>query len=539
MSTGVCNLGSLNLTQFISYNDKIPTFDYNKFEDRIYYAVRYLDEINNISEVPSHEYKQSMIEKRRIGLGVMGLGSLHFILGIPYGSDESIELVDKIYKIKAQTEILASSLLGKEKGSFVLFDKNKYFNSYWWKNLEIDSNIKKVVENLGEMRNSHRSMNAPNGNSSIYANVVSGGIEPVFSKEYYRYSIVSGDELNEFNSKYIIPNVLKGELFETNEFKFKKMGDEKILEGEINGIIYQIDKNRGLTKRTLIEDYGWKIAKTLYNEDELNDSNRFKSTFDMDVNDHISILKVISKWTDQSNSKTINLKSDYSFEDFKNVYLDAYKSNIKGVTTYREGTMTAVLQKKEDIKEYQNDLDKLIEESNGHVLKDEVKLPSEYYSKGYIIRDRNKKKWYINIAFADSKYKKPFALFINTNARESNEVTDELIEKIECLCKEKGVDIKLIEKQKEKYKGQTNVVKIARAIGMALRHNIPIIEIVNVLDNYTVEISSLLFHLGKLLAKFIKNGTKIKHETCPICGKESIIYQESCKMCSSCAWSKC
>jgi len=105
------------------------------------------------------------------------------------------------------------------------------------------------------MRNSHHSANAPTGNSGIYANVISGGIEPVFAKEYYRYVIVNPDEIIELKKQGLdIPD--KNNMVETSVFKFKKLGNETILEGTFNDIEYQIDGNRGLTKKVLVEDYG-------------------------------------------------------------------------------------------------------------------------------------------------------------------------------------------------------------------------------------------------------------------------------------------
>jgi len=101
MSTGVCNLGSVNLTQFVESEE----FLFEKFRETVRWSVRFLDNINDISGAPLPEYKESMVTKRRIGLGTMGLGSLHFMLGIRYGSPESLYLVDKIYRMKAETEI--------------------------------------------------------------------------------------------------------------------------------------------------------------------------------------------------------------------------------------------------------------------------------------------------------------------------------------------------------------------------------------------------------------------------------------------------
>jgi len=209
MSTGVCNLGSINLVKFC---DKEGNFNFTKFIDTITIAIRFLDNINDISNVPLPEYKKSMIEKRRVGLGVMGLGSLHYMMCIKYGSEESLRMVRDIYKIKAETELLTSALLGEEKGSFELFESKEYFNSHWWKNLEISKDIKMLIETIGQMRNSCHSANAPNGNTSIFAGVVSGGIEPVYKRDYTRWVIVTDSVKKKLIDKgFKIPDVMAGE----------------------------------------------------------------------------------------------------------------------------------------------------------------------------------------------------------------------------------------------------------------------------------------------------------------------------------------
>jgi ribonucleoside-diphosphate reductase alpha chain len=511
------------------------------FKYVVKWGVRFLDNINDISNAPLPEYKKSMTEKRRIGFGVMGLGSLHFMLGMRYGSAEALNVIEKLYKLKAETEILTSATLGALKGSFELFDKEKYFSSYWWKNLKIDSKVKEQVEFIGEMRNSHRSMNAPTGNTAILALVVSGGIEPVFMREYIRWAIVPESERYRLKRKGLkLPDVYRGEWFETEHFKFVQKGDEEILKGTFEDVEYEIDKNRGLVKATLVEDFGWRWVKEHFPIEkvkELSDKNIFATTEELNVEEHIKVLEIISAYTDQNNSKTVNLPTDYSYDEFKKLYFTAWQSNIKGLTTYRAGTMTAVLEK---VEKYQNELDELFAKSNGNIILDGVKLPREYNSKGYIIRDNHSKKWYVHIAFADSKYRKPFALFVNSNHKETTDVADEVIQTIEELIRSKGIKEELIEKQRIKYAGQPNTVKIARAFGMALRHNIPTIELVETLDKFDVEFSSFVYHLKKLIAKFIKDGTNVKGEECPSCNrKTSIVYQEGCKICKHCGYSAC
>jgi ribonucleoside-diphosphate reductase alpha chain len=541
MATGVCNLGSLNLTKFVKIkNDKL-VFDFEEYARCIKIAVRFLDNINDISNAPLPEYKNSMITKRRIGLGNMGLGSLFIMFGIRYGSKESLDLIKNIYKLKAEAELLASATLGKEKGNFLIFDKKKYFNSYWWKNLRISLNVKQTIEKIGCMRNSHHSMNAPNGNTSIYAGVVTGGIEPPFMLEYTRWAIVTEYEKRNLRKKnFTWADPLRGEWFETEHMKFDIKGDEQILKGNFDEIEYEVDKNRGLVKATNVEDYGWSFAKNLY-KDNLNDmSNQglFASAMELSVEDHLNVLKIIAHYTNMNNSKTVNLPNEYSYEEFKSLYMSAWKSGIKGLTTYRAGTMTSVLEEQKT-KVYQNELERQFEEAGENIITNVVKIPHEYFARGFKIKDNGKKKWYINLAFVDEAMVRPYAIFVNTNNIESTEVTEELINSMEKLLIKRGLPKNLIEEQIEKYESQKNTTRIARIIGMALRHNLKIQDIVEILDQYPHEISSFVFHMKKLLAKYIQDGTKVKKEKCDSCKYASIIYQDGCKICSNCGWSKC
>jgi len=549
-AAGICNLFSLNVVKYIVKIDADHyAFDYDKFRKAVGIAVRFADNINDISKVPLEEYKKSMIEKRRIGVGVMGLGSLHYILGVRFGSDESLRLIEDIFRAKSETELLASANLGKEKGSFKHFDKEKYFNTYWWKHLPISKDIKQEIEKIGEMRNSHRSANAPTGNNATYAQCVSGGIEPVpFGKEYVRWTIVSEKEQQALKEKgFKFPNLQSGEWCETKHMKLNsiKNGDTEdfFLEGSFEDQAYKMDKNRGLTKYNLVKDYGWEFVENNFSEErisELEEKGTFVSTSELSVKEHIDTLKIISRYTDMGTSKTINVAKDYSYEEFKHVYLDAWKAGIKGITTYRAGTMAAVLEKKEEIQEERAYLENIFLKANGNVIKDKYKLPDEYFSKGYIINDNNHKKWYVNIAFADKNLTKPFALFVSTNCKESNEVADETVNSMFKLAKSNGIPKALIDEHWEKCQGQTNVTRIARTIGFCLRHNIPRIEIVNILDQGNYPLSSFSFHIKRLLKQFIKDGTPVtgKHSTCPQC-KEQLVFIESCVKCPSCQWSRC
>jgi len=546
MSTGVCNLMSLNLVKFIiKGNDGKYYFDYDKFKKAVSIAVRFSDNINDISKVPLDEYKKSMTEKRRIGIGTLGIGSLHYILGIKFGSEESLRLIEGIYCAKAEVEILSSAKLGKEKGSFAKFNREKYFNTHWWKNLPINKDIKKEIEEIGEMRNSHHSANAPTGNMSVYVGCVSSGVEPVFLHDYVRWVIVHDHDKAKLREKgFKFPDVFKQEWFETEYLKFIKINNEEILQGSFDDINYRVDKNRGLIRENLVEDYGWRFAKQNFSPEyfkELNDNGIFVTTDELSVDDHVNTLKIIARYTNMSTSKTINIPADYTFESFKHIYMKAWESGIKGVTSYRAGTMAAVLEKKQDITDKLESLEQTFIDAGNKVIMDKVKLPDNYYSMGYIIRDNNNKKWYVNIAFADKSLMRPFALFVSTNNKESHEVTDDTINSIFKLAHEKGISKESIDIQIEKYHGQSNVTKIARTIGFVLHHNIPVIDVVNNLVSCDFPFSSFSFHITRLLKKFIKDGTKVSGNAgiCPECKSHSMIFQDGCIMCKDCNWSKC
>lgn len=543
MSTGVCNLLSINLVKHIKKEGPRWVFDYDSFKRAVSIAVRFSDNINDISRTPLPEYKASMTEKRRIGIGVLALGSLHYILGIRYGSQESIELIDNIFRNKAETELITSAELGREKGSFIHFDKNEFYKTYWWKHVPISQDVKNYVESLGTMRNSHRSANAPTGNMSVYAEVVSGGIEPCFLKEYVRWSIVSEGARAGLREKgLIIPDIHKGEWFETDTFKSSKRGTDDILKGTFDGVEYEIDKNRGLIKASQVVDYGWLFVQEHMPEmiGEWDARGVFATTENLNVDDHVNTLEVIAKYTDMNSSKTINVPADYPYEGFQQLYTNAWKAGIKGITTYRAGTMTVVLEKKEEVQEQKEELENFFEGAGDSVIIEDVELPDEYYSKGYIIRDNNRKKWYVNIAFADKGLTKPFALFVNTNTTEGSEITDQTISSLMDFATAKGIRQELINDQANKFNNQSNVTKISRTIGFLLRHNVQIIDIVNILDDGNYSLSSFPFHIKRLLKQFIKDGVRVtgKESDCPKCGGE-MIFQEGCILCKDCSWSKC
>ena len=524
MPTGVCDLGSLNLTKFIIDKNK---FDFESFKKAIRLGIRFLDSINDVSTTPLPEYDKSVREKRRIGLGTFGLGSLHYILGIKFGSQESLSLIKKIFKIKCETELVASSELGKEKGSFELFDKKKYFDTFWWKNLKISQEVKDQVEKIGCMRNSHRSMNAPTGNTATLCNNTSSGIEPVFLKDYVRWNIVSDTERWELRKRgFDFCDITFGEWKETANMKFATRGDEQILKGEFEGVKYEIDKNRGLTKANLIEDYGWKMAKSIYadNLDKMIKDGIFVTTENLTVEEHVETLALISHYTDQACSKTVNLPKNYEFEKFKDIYLNAWKNNIKGLTTYRDGTMTAVLEARNS----ENVSKSQIVES--FAPKRPKALPCDIY-----LATCDGEQYYVVIG----KLNSPYEVFIGLNNYRGSVV-------IPVNIKEGSI----VKDGKGKYflvSGEYRILltnghvdhnrdALTRLVSANMRHGVPLNFIIEQLSKNEGGMFIFSKIIGRILKKYVKDGTRAG--ACPSCGGETQ-YRSKCPSCPQCGWSGC
>jgi ribonucleoside-diphosphate reductase alpha chain len=517
---GVCCVGSMNLTQYVSFGE----FDFQKFEKYISYMVRFLDNVNEYSGAPLPEYVYSMRNKRRIGLGIMGWGSLLFMLKIRFASKRANILRDQIMTTLAVCSYETSIDLAIEKGMFPLCQPDKHAEGVFVNSLGLTEEYMNKLRTTG-IRNSALLSCQPNGNTGIYANIVSGGLEPIFDPEYVRTVIV-----NNAPSDIIAqtPKWYEGEWFETDLFKFVKEGDEEILRGVYNGTTYKIDKNRGLLKEVECKDYSVRYLEAL-GEWNPKDKSVVTALNGLTAEDHLNDLIGFTRYLDSAASKTINLPHDYSFEDFKDIYLNAFKSgHVKGVTTYRSGTMASVLSSKET-------------ENNGYdeeVILDSVKMPDSAEATLKVLRAEGRK-WYMTIVWNETKTR-PFAIFVQTNHQEKTVTTHDAIDRLLELAESKGIPMEHVNSVKEKTLTDNNSRKITRVLSLLLRHGVSIKSVVNCLSKVdNVFVGSFLFQINKFLSSFIKDGEKVEDELCSECGAKTIVYQEGCKVCATCGTSKC
>ena len=521
----VCNLGSINLTKYYSIEEN--KFCAKEFKKDVDLMIRSLDNVIEVSNYPLPMYEDAAKLKRKIGLGVMGVGSLMMMMDIKYGSEECVDVLEAILSEFINQAYTTSALLAKEKGPFPLWN-DKAINGGFIKNSGV---LKKPTLELIKkhgLRNSAVSAIAPNGTLSIVAGNISGGLEPVFAKEFTRWNRVEGKKVD---FKY--PIIHKGEWFETEYLREKRVADDVVLlstDGE-----YRVDTNNGLCKKVVIKDYGYKLGKEAGNKE-------FSCATDLSIEDHLAVLRVFAKYIDQSSSKTINLPEDLAFEEFEALYGRIHDYCIKGCTTYREGTSVAVLetQKKEKEKSIKKQQKEFLEafkaQENGDIIFDHVKLPDEYPAKGFILKSDGKK-WYLHVAFKDRACTRPFAMFVNTNNREDNVLTFNALEKLEEIAVSKGLRKEFIEETQRKYAYQKNPVKICRMLGLLLRHNVDVYTIVMGLEELEASPGTFVFRIKKFLSQFI---TKIHDPIqCPECGERAIVFESGCFQCKNCGHTKC
>jgi ribonucleoside-diphosphate reductase alpha chain len=521
----VCNLGSVNIVKF--YDLETKKFDFAGFNKRVSIMARALDNIIELSNYPVKQYELSAKLRRKIGVGLTGIGSLFMMMNIKYGGKESVEFSNELLSNFMNTLYKTSALMAKEKGPFELYSEKLLDAGYTSLGI-LDTEVIDLIKKYG-LRNCALSALAPTGTLSILAGNVSSGIEPVFSKEFLRWNRVEGKSVD---FKY--PKVHKGEWFETDYFVENTVNGEVVLES--NDGKYRIDKNTGLCEKIKIKDYGYSVAE------KMGFSETMGAT-ELTIQEHLDILSIFNKYIDIAISKTVNLPNDLDLKSFIGLYGKLYEYGVKGCTTYREGTMVGILEtekkkKEKSIRAQQKEfLNAFKEQENGDVIVGDVKLPEEYPAKGYILRGEGRK-WYIHLAFKDKACKRPFAIFVNTNNREDNVLTFNALEKLEEIARFKGLKEEFIEETKRKYAYQKNPVKICRMLGLVLRHNIDILTIIKGLGELEATVGTFVFHITKFLSKFV-DAHDVEGMSCPECGGKSIVFKEGCFQCSDCQYSRC
>ena len=283
---GCCCLGSIDLTRMVKNPfSHHAGFDYEPFKQLVRTAVRMLDNVLDVTAWPLPEQQQEAHNKRRVGLGFTGLGDALVMLGLRYDTDEARDFAADITRIMRDEAYLASVDLAQERGAFPLLDAEKYLAAPRFAS-RLPDELKDKIRRHG-IRNSHLLSIAPTGTISLaFADNASNGIEPAFSWFYTRK---------------------------------KRMPD-------------------GTSKDYPVEDHAWRVFKHQGGDvDHLPPT--FVSALDISAIDHMKMVAAVAPYIDTSISKTVNVPADYPYEDFKDLYTEAWKAGLKGLATYRPNSV--------------------------------------------------------------------------------------------------------------------------------------------------------------------------------------------------------
>ena len=282
---GCCNLGALNLERFV---DQDGNFDFDGFKETTAVGARFLDNVidYNLDRHALEEQKQNAKNDRRVGLGILGLGDMLVKMGIKYDSDEALETIGKIMEIHRDTAYETSAELAKEKGQFPNFDWDGYSQGLFVQDLpkKLQNKIKK-----NGIRNCTLTTVAPTGSGAIVARVTSG-VEPIFATSYQR-KVKKNDSLGKEFETFTVYHPVVKEMFGT---------DENLPE----------------------------YVVTAHNVDPF-----FR----------VKMQGVVQKYIDSSISSTVNLAEETTVDTVADIYMTAYKADLKGITVYREGSREGIL----------------------------------------------------------------------------------------------------------------------------------------------------------------------------------------------------
>lgn len=524
-----CRLLVLNLSSYVKNSfTKEAAFDFKKFNQHAQVAQRLMDDIidleiecvdrilEKIQNDPEPEYakrtelelwmkiKKMNVSGRRTGLGITALGDTLAMLGIKYGSKESIQMTRKIYRALAVGAHTSSCVMAQERGAFPIFNhdlekKHEYLGSIFE---DCPPAVRKMWKTTGR-RNISLTTTAPTGSVSSQTQTTSG-IEPVYSLSYTRRKKHNPSDKN---ARVDFVDAL-GDQWQ--EFTVYHHGVQKWMDvtGETN------------------------IEKSPYFGATSNDIDWVAS---------VDLQAAAQESIDHSISKTCNLPENVSREVVSQVYMRAWEKGCKGFTVYRDKCRDGVLIQKDTAKPKNDSRPGEIEISMAP--KRPVELPCDI-RKAKIQGEQ----WTIFVGLFNGK---PYEIFgglskyvdIPNRYKMGKIAKNGKVDDITTynLVLGEGDDQMLIKDIANVFEN-ANFGAFTRTISLALRHGTPVQYVVEQLqkDKHS-DITSFSKVIARVLKNYIMDGTKSTAERkCPSCNKEnSFAYQEKCLTCTNCGWSKC
>jgi len=531
-----CRLMLINLTSFVDHPfSESASFNFKKLDNIAFKAQRLMDDMIDLeieqvdkildkidSDPESSHVKQTerslweniriqALKGRRTGLGITGLGDALAMVGVKYGSKDSVKVVEQIYKTLAVAAYRSSCVLASERGCFEVYDfEREKGHPFIERMYEEDPSLRAMAKKTGR-RNIAITTTAPAGSVSVLTQTTSG-IEPPFMLHYTRRKKLTGQDANarvDFTDK-------SGDKWQ--EYTVYHHGFKQWLDS--TGPDCDWDK----------DDLNIAVSHSPYAGATANE---------IDWITKVEMQAAAQKWVCHAISNTTNLPADITVEAVKDVYMKGWELGCKGVTVYRDGSRTGVLvsssEKKEDPRE-----------SKEIVLYSAPRRPEEMKCD---IHQANIKgeAWTILVGLMEGK---PYEVIgglseyveiprkhqtgvIRKRARKS------VSSKYDLVVGTNGDEFVI--KDVVKVFDNPNYSAFTRTLSLALRHGVPVQYMVEQLQK---DKDADLFSFSKVIArcfkKYITDGTRVTNGSqSDCCDSPNVVYQEGCAICKNCGFGKC
>ena len=551
-----CRLLSINLYSYVvNPFTSDAYFDMEKFSKHVQIAQRLMDDIvdlelekidrilekikldpqsKEVKETERHlweKIKRKSGQGRRTGVGITAEGDMLAAMGLRYGTKEATEFSVNIHKTLALNAYRSSVTMAQERGAFEVFDaKREANNPFLLRIKEADPQLYEDLQKYGR-RNIACLTIAPTGTTSLMTQTTSG-IEPVFMPVYKRRRKVNPsdtdvhvdfvDEVGDSFEEYIVYH-------------------KKFLEWmKVNGI--------DTTKRYTQEEIDQLVEQSPYYKATAND---------VDWLEKVKMQGAIQKWVDHSISVTVNLPHDVDEALVNRLYVEAWKSGCKGCTIYRDGSRAGVMisvSKKDTKKEppeqaKDNDMEERVKMPCQHPEVTEVR-PKELECD--VVRfQNNKEKWVAFVGLLDGY---PYEIFTGLQDDDEGIVLPKSVTKGKIIKQKQEDGPSRYDFQFKNKRGYKTTVEglsekfnpeywnYAKLISGVLRYRMPIDHVINLVGSLQLKdesINTWKNGVERALKKYVDDGTEAKGRKCPVCGHETLIYQEGCLICKNCGASRC
>ena len=551
-----CRLLSINLYSYVVHPfTKDAYFDMDKFRKHVQIAQRIMDDIVDLElekidrimqkiqqdpqseEVKGSEYhlwekiKHKSSLGRRTGVGITAEGDMIAAMGLRYGTPEATEFSVNVHKNLALSAYRSSVTMAQERGAFAVFDASREKNNPFLLRIkEADKQLYADLQKYGR-RNIACLTIAPTGTTSLMTQTTSG-IEPVFMPVYKRRRKVNPgdtdvhvdfvDEVGDSFEEYIVYH-------------------KKFLEWmNVNGI--------DSTKKYTQEEIDKLVEQSPYHKATAND---------VDWLEKVKMQGAIQKWVDHSISVTVNLPNDVDEALVNRLYVEAWKSGCKGCTIYRDGSRAGVMISVSKSDKTQKGKGQAKDNTGDQNALPPCKQPEVIEVRPKVLEcdvvrfQNNKEKWVAFVGLLDGY---PYEIFTGLQDDDEGIVLPKSVVKGKIIKQKQEDGPSRYDFQFENKRGYKTTVEglsekfnpeywnYAKLISGVLRYRMPIERVINLVSSLQLKdesINTWKNGVERALKKYIDDGTEAKGKKCPVCGHETLVYQEGCLICKNCGASRC